>query len=493
MTTQPRPANPDIRVRFAPSPTGSPHVGTVHTALFNWLFARHEGGTFILRIEDTDIEREIEGAVAEMVAGLRWLGLDWDEGPEVGGPYAPYTQSQRLPLYHGAARRLIDSGLAYYCYCSEERLEALRLAQERAHLPTGYDRHCRNLTPEEVARYEADEITPVVRFRSPVEGRTTFHDMLRGAISVDNRTIDDFILLKSNGYPVYALAAIVDDHEMRISHVIRGEDWLPSTPRHLLVYRAFGYEVPVFVHVPLILATDRSKLSKRHGATSIAEFQELGYLPDALLNYLALMGWSKDGKTELMGREELVESFTLDRLGKTPAIFNYEKLGWMNGVYIRQMDADALADALLPFLDRDLPPTVARPLDRSYVRAIVPLVHERLRLMSEAASLTDFFFLDRLGYHSSLLTERGLDPQTARQALAMALDRLQAAPDWEGHALEALLRPLAEELGLKTGPFFGLLRVATTGRTAAPPLFATMEVLGRERCLGRIEAAREMV
>ncbi|HJW88621.1 MAG TPA: glutamate--tRNA ligase, partial [Dehalococcoidia bacterium] len=304
-----------VRVRFAPSPTGFPHVGNIRTALFNWLFARHHGGTFILRIEDTDLQRMVPGALEATLEGLRWLGLDWDEGPEVGGPHAPYIQSQRRQIYRDSARRLVDQGNAYYCSCSSQRLEAMRQEQMSKKLPPGYDRHCRELGlgPQEGS---------VVRFRTPLSGETIFNDVLRGEVVFQNQTLDDFVLLKSDGYPTYHLANVADDHLMKITHVMRAEEWLPSTPRHVLLYQALGKTPPLFAHLPMILGPDRSKLSKRHGATSIGDFREQGYLPEAMLNFLDLLGWSLDETAELFSQEELVKDFSLERVGLNPAIFN---------------------------------------------------------------------------------------------------------------------------------------------------------------------------
>ena len=321
-----------VRVRFAPSPTGYPHLGNIRTALFNWVFARHNNGVFILRIEDTDVARMVEGATDVILESLRWLGLDWDEGP--------YFQSQRLELYREAADRLLKQGRAYRCYCSPQRLESMRQEQMKRKQPPGYDRYCRNLTAKECAEQEASGIIPVVRFKSPLEGQTSFNDLLRGQIVFENSTLDDFVLLKSDGYPTYHLANIVDDHLMEISHVLRADEWLSSTPRHVLLYQALGWQPPQFAHLPMILGPDRSKLSKRHGATSITEYQEQGYLPEAMFNFLALLGWSLDDKTELLTRDEIVKHFSLERISKTAAVFNKDKLEWMNGVYLRGLSLE---------------------------------------------------------------------------------------------------------------------------------------------------------
>ncbi|MBI2304716.1 MAG: glutamate--tRNA ligase [Chloroflexi bacterium] len=483
----------NVRVRYAPSPTGVPHVGNIRTALFNWLFARHHGGAFILRIEDTDVARTVPGAVEAIMGGLEWLGLDWDEGPKVGGYYGPYFQSQRLGIYGQEAQRLVAEGWAYRCFCSPERLAEMRKEQMSRHQPPGYDRRCRSLSEREVF----PGVAPVVRFKTPLEGETRFLDLIRGEVVVENRTLDDFILLKSDGYPTYHLASVVDDHLMAISHVMRADEWLASTPRHMLLYQALGYPPPHFAHLPMILGPDRSKLSKRHGATSIMEFREQGYLPQAMVNFLALLGWSLDDKTEIMSRQELIRHFSLERIGKTGAIFSHEKLGWMNGVYLRQLSLEDLLAQVLPYLERDLSPPVPRPLDRGYVAQALALVQERMRILREAAELTDFFFLADVEYPAALLYQglakgalEGSDAAArAMTALEAVVPRLKHLNSWDAASLEGLLRPLAYELRLTTGQLFGLLRVAVTGRTAAPPLFQTMAVLGRERCLRRLTAA----
>ncbi len=481
--------NAPVRTRFAPSPTGFPHVGNIRTALFAWLFARHNGGRFIVRIEDTDTARKIEGAVDAILDSLRWLGMDWDEGPGKNGEYGPYFQSQRLDLYRDAAARLISQGNAYYCYCSPQRLEEMRAGQARRKQPPGYDRLCRDLTAGERKNREAEGVAPVVRFKMPLKGRTDFDDIIRGNVSFENGVLDDFVLLKSDGYPTYHLANVVDDHFMHISHVLRAEEWLSSVPRHVLLYRALGFEIPQFAHLPMLLGPDRSKLSKRHGAVSVTEYCDQGYLPEAMVNFLALLGWSLDDKTELLSRDELVASFTLDRISQTAAVFNQEKLDWMDGVYIRRLDPEEFVRRSLPFLERDLPAVVERPLDIDYVRRIMPLVQERARTLGEVAALTSFFFVDEPVDNPEVLIGKKMDRDSALQALKVSLVRLGELPAFTEESLEGVLRPLAEELGLKTGQLFGTLRVAVTGRTVAPPLFQTMAVLGKELCLGRIEVA----
>ena len=305
-----------VRVRYAPSPTGEPHVGNIRTAIFDWLFARHHDGDFIIRIEDTDQNRKVEGAVEVQLDALRWLGLDWDEGPNKGGDYGPYVQSERLETYRRVVEELVDGGHAYRCFCSSERLAQMRQEQAKRKDTLGYDRHCRDLTGADRVELQESGVTPVVRFKMPLDGSTTLTDMVRGDFTFENRLVDDFVMLKSDGYPTYHLAHVVDDHLMEISHVFRGEDWLPSAPRHLQLYKALGWQLPEFAHMPNILAADRSKLSKRHGATSIVQFQQAGYLPHAMLNFLTLLGWSLDDKTELFTREELVNHFSIERVSR---------------------------------------------------------------------------------------------------------------------------------------------------------------------------------
>lgn len=469
-----------VRVRFAPSPTGHPHLGNIRTALFNWLFARHNKGVFILRIEDTDQARKVEGATENIMQGLKWLGMDWDEGP--------YFQSQRLDMYQKYAQQLVDEGLAYNCFCQPERLDKMRQDQVARKMPPGYDRHCRGLGKTQVEAEKSKGIVPVVRFKSPLEGKTAIADLIRGDVVFDNSTLDDFVLLKSDGFPTYHLANIVDDHYMDISHVMRAEEWLSSTPRHVLLYRALGWQPPQFAHLPMILGPDKSKLSKRHGATAINEYQDQGYLPEAVINFLALLGWSLDDKTEIMTVEEIIANFSIERVSKTAAVFNIVKLEWMNGMYIRALGPDEFAARCLPFVDKCLPPEVRRPVDIHYLGKIAPLIQERAKTLSEVPSLVDFFFASTIDYDRELLLGK-LDSNQALDILGKSIAVLQKAPAWDAEQMEAAVRPLAEELGLKAGPFFGVLRVAVTGRTASPPLFQTMEVLGRDICLARLAAA----
>ncbi len=490
-------AQPNVRVRYAPSPTGYFHIGGARTALYNWLYARHTGGQFILRIEDTDRTRYRADALQDLLAGLRWLGLDWDEGPEVGGPLGPYTQSERLPLYQEYARQLLASGAAYRCYCTPERLAALREEQARLGLPPGYDRACRQLTQKQIADYEAQGITPVIRLRVPTEGQTTFHDMIRGDITIDNSQLDDLVLLKSDGFPTYHLANIVDDHLMQISHVMRGDEWIPSTPRHVLLYQAFGWEPPRFAHLPLILSpTGKGKLSKRKERgpggqdylVMVHEFKEAGYLPEALFNFLALVGWSYDEQTEIFTREQAIATFDIEHINKSPAVFSYDKLNWMDGMYLRQLSPDELASRLLPVLARS-----GFVVDIDTALKVVALVQERITTLNDVPGLVDFAFAEIPAYDPQLLVQKGMTAESTLAALHTAQEALAQAPSFDPDTLEGTLRPLAASLGLKVGQLFGAIRVAVTGRTVAPPLFGTLELVGRDKVLARLQRAVEML
>ena len=482
-------SNP-IRVRYAPSPTGNPHIGNIRTAMFNWLFARRNGGQFVVRVEDTDQGRITEGAVDHILDGLEWLGIDWDEGPRVGGPYGPYFQSERLERYHAAAERLIASGDAYRCYCPPERVAELRKEQARNKQRQGYDSHCRYLSDAERQNNEAAGTPSVLRFAMPQSGATSVDDAIRGHVEWQNELTDDFVLVKTDGFPTYHMAVVVDDHAMAISHVLRAEEWLPSTPRHVQLFRALDLPMPVFGHLPMILGSDRAKLSKRHGATSLMEYRDDGFLPEALINFMALLGWSLDGETDVMTADTIREHFTLERVGKPAAIFDLDKLQWMNGVYIRQLDTGDLADRILPFLESDYPDAM-QPIDRTYLLQIVPLVQERLKTLADAPDMLSYFFRETLEYDAASLVQRGMDADSALIAIRRAESDLAAVADasFSHENLEAVLRAAGGELDLSGRQFFGLLRTAITGRTATPPLFEMMEVMGRERVLARLEAA----
>ncbi len=464
-------------------------------AIWSWLYARHTGGQFLVRIEDTDQTRLIPGAVERILESLNWLGLDWDEGPDIGGPYEPYYQSQRLPLYREAADRLVAQGNAYPCFCSAEELDALRSRQQAAKRPTGYEGKCRTIPRDDAARRAASGEPHVIRFATPREGATTANDLLRGDITVENATLDDFVILKSDGFPTYHLAHPVDDYAMKITHVTRGEEWIPSLPRHVLLFDALGYPRPQYVHGPVILAPGGGKLSKRHGATSVLEYAEAGYLPDALLNFLCITGWGHGDET-VFSRERLIEIFDIADVSLAPATFDTEKLQWLNGVYLRQMPLPELTEAVARRLERELSVDVPRPLDRALVAEVTPLIQERIQTLAEATGLVDFFWSPVIDTPpaSEFLQKKwagqGEAAATALEAVAAAIDALDT---FEAAPLEARLRALADEVGAKAGDLFTLVRVAVTGRRVSPPLFESMEIIGAELCAERLRRAASVV
>ncbi|MGD1995277.1 MAG: glutamate--tRNA ligase [Anaerolineae bacterium] len=498
-----------VRVRFAPSPTGEPHIGNVRTVVFNWLFARQMDGKFILRIEDTDRTRYQPESIPIIMDGLRWLGLDWDEGPgyeelqrsgvespdgyAVGGPYGPYIQSERLEMYREAAEELLKRGWAYRCNCTPERLERVRKLQRARKQPPMYDRHCRNLAPDAISPDEPH----VIRLKVPLTGQTVVDDAIRGRVVFDNARIDDQILLKSDGFPTYHLAVVVDDHYMRITHVIRGDDWIPSTPKRILIYQALEWEIPAYCHVPLVTMPSGKKLSKREGATSITEFRELGYLPEALFNFLALLGWApgEGEEQELFAREELIKRFDLFRVNRAPAAFSFDKLDWMNGVYIRKLSLDDLLERLIPFWQQAglVPDPCPEDLRQATLRPIVPLIQERIKRLTDVVPLTDFFFVDIEPPPPEMLVRKKLTPEQTLEILRSARELLAQVSDFSKEGLEPPLRGLVEELGLKTGQVFGVIRLATTGKKVSPPLFGTLSILGQERVLDRLDAAARLL
>ncbi len=491
-----------IRTRFAPSPTGDLHVGSAHTTLFNWLFTRHHGGTVVLRIEDTDRKRLVERSLGSITDGLTWLGLDWDEGSAIDehgnplpdqerGDYGPYMQSERQELYQQSAEWLVEHGHAYYCFCSPERLAEVRQERQAKNiLPTGYDRHCRDLGLDEARRRIAAGERPVVRLKVPLAGEISFTDLVRGEITVDARTLEDAVLLKSDGFPTYHLANVVDDHLMAITHILRAEEWIPTAPLHVLLYRAFAWEMPQLAHMVLLLGTDRKKLSKRHGSTSVQQFRADGILPEALLNYLAIIGWSWDDKTEIFSKEELVEKFDLDRVKASSAIFDHQKLEWMNGQYINHiLTLDDVTERALPYLREAGVIDDDTPLD--YVKRVVGLEKDRIKRLSEVPAMTAYFFAPPVEYSLDALVakKQKLTPELVLRVLTAAREAIAAGDVGDLAATEARLRGLAEELGLKAGQIFMPIRVALSGRTATPGLFELMSVLGQDRCLARLDAA----
>jgi glutamyl-tRNA synthetase len=468
------------------------------------------GGTFILRIEDTDRERYAPESIVPIMDGLRWLGLDWDEGPgeealrhsgvaaeaaegyAVGGPHGPYVQSERLERYHEIAEALIERGWAYRCNCPPERLEEVRRQQLAQKQPVMYDRHCRNLPPGAVP---ADE-PHVVRLKVPLTGETVVHDVNYGDVVYDNAGIDDQVLLKSDGFPTYQLAVVVDDHDMEVSHIARADHWLPSTPKHILLYQALEWELPTYCHVPLVLGEDGKPLAKRHGATAVTQFRELGYLPEALLNFLALLGWApgEGEEQEVFTRQELIDHFDLFRVNRAPATFSYDKLDWMNGMHIRRLSEEELLERLIPFWQKAgwLPEPVPEDT-REWLLGIIPLVQERLKRLTDVYEWTDIFFEDIDRPPEDMLIGKKLDAGQSLEVLRRARALLAETPDFSPEGLEGPLRGLAEEMDLKAGQIFGPLRGAVTAKKVSPPLFGTLSVIGRERVVKRLEAAERVL
>ncbi len=481
------------RMRFAPSPTGRFHIGGARTALYTYLYARKTGGTFILRLEDTDQKRFDPGAEAEIFESLRWLGLEWDEGPDRGGPSAPYRQSERTDIYQAYATQLVDLGHAYPCFCSAERLAEVRKLQQQRKEPPRYDGLCRGISPR-TAQDRIDLGEPyVIRFKTPSEGKTTAIDLLRGAIEVENATIDDYILVKSSGVPVYHLAAMVDDHLMDITHVTRGSEWLPTFPLHVMIYEAFGWHQPVWVHLSVLLnPSGKGKLSKRaavdpkSGANAVftLDLRELGYLPEAVVNWVCLMGWSFDDHTEFFTLPDLIQAFSLEKLNPSPAAVNFTKLDHFNGLHIRNLTPDALTGRLQEVFLR-----AGLAVDEETLARVTPIVQERIRTLDEAVDMAGFFFKTFQSPPVDDLVGKGMTRAASAEAAKRSLAVIAEHPDLEHEELEAALRSLADELGLKAGQLFGILRMAVTGQTVSPPLIETMAILGLDTVSQRIEAA----
>ena len=479
------------RVRFAPSPTGVMHIGGLRTALYDWFLARKTGGQFILRIEDTDRNRYDPDAEWHIKESLNWLGLDLDEGPDIGGPYAPYTQSERLELYQDAADKLIASGSAYYDDTQPEELAALRQRQQAVGQAPGYDNRGRYRTPEQIQESRDKGLDVVVRFKVPDHGELEAEDEVRGRLKFDLSLLQDFVILKSDGFPTYHLAHVVDDFEMGITHVIRGEEWIPSLPRHVLIQEALGIPTPTYVHVPLITAQDGAKLSKRHGAQSALEYRDAGYTPDAVLNYLALLGWSPGDDTEVMSRDEIASRFEVGRILSHPAKFSAQKLEWMNQQHIMKADEDALTDMMMPCLERPeeeggLLDEIERPIDRAVVRAMAPVLRERIKVLPDVVALIDFLFVDRVHPNAEEMIGRRMDEEMVFTSLNASIEALESVEPFSGEEIERALRGLTESTGLKAGQLFTPIRVAVTAKRIAPPLFESIEVLGRERTLERL-------
>jgi glutamyl-tRNA synthetase len=481
------------RLRFAPSPTGSPHVGNIRTAVFDYLYARHTGGDFILRIEDTDRGRYEEGSLQEMMHCLRWMGMQWDEGPEVGGDFGPYFQSERLELYHNCVNELLEKGRAYRCYCSKERLDEMRAFQSANKLPPGYDRHCRDLDEAQRAELSAKCPNPVVRFKMEREGKSEFTDVVRGLVSFQNELEDDFVIIKADGFPTYHFASVVDDHHMEITHVIRGEEWLSSAPKHLQLYKAFGWTPPAWVHPPLILDETGKKLSKRSDtSTAFVSYVEEGYLPDAMLNFLATMGWSSGEDRKLFSRSELIEAFSLDGITDHPAVFDLARLRDLNGEYIRMMPVDELMELILPKLQQaGYISTSPGAEELDYLRQVTELVHDRLVTLGEAADSVSFFYQDDFECEQKGV-EKHLKKEITGAVLCGVIANIEKASRWDLESIEAAVRGAAEELGHKPSEAIHRTRLALTGRTWGPGLFEIMFVIGKERCLERLRRCAQI-
>lgn len=477
-----------IRVRFAPSPTGALHIGGARTALFNWLFARSQGGSFILRLEDTDLNRSTLEAASGIIDGLKWLGLDWDEGPDVGGSLGPYRQSERLPIYQKYISQLLTSGKAYYCLCTQEELDNER--NQAAQQKQNYRHRCpyRHMADEQIQVLLESNRSAVVRMKMPESGSTVIQDLVRGEVTFENRLLDDIIIQKSDGWPTYNFAVVVDDHTMQISHVIRAEEHLSNTPKQKHIYDALGWLLPKFAHVSMILAPDRSKLSKRHGATSVQEFRDLGYLPEALINYLALLGWSAGEEVSLLSRNELLKQFRLENVTRSAAVYDLDKLTWMNGNYINKSSANHILRLLYPqALSRGW---WTKP-DDQYALQVVKLIQPRLKTVNQFFEQADYFFNDVNSYN-----EKGVDKHW-RQAksgeiLANVADIIERTT-FDAESLESAFRLRAEQMAIKAGSLIHPARLALTGRTSTPGLFEVMEVLGQGVCRQRIESAQRFM
>ena len=495
MTTTDRP----IRVRMAPSPTGPLHIGTARAALFNYLFARRTGGTFILRLEDTDAARSSIAYEKDILDGLHWLGLTWDEGPEVAGQgarglFGPYRQSQRMPLYGEVAARLLAEDRVYPCYCTTGELEAERARAEAEHRPPSYSGRCAKLTPEQRAAFEAEGRAAALRFRV-AEEIVAFDDIVRGHIEISTDALGgDFVIVRADGGPLFHFTNVIDDVSMKISHVIRGEDHLSNTPKHILIFRALGEPIPQFAHLPLILNPDRTKMSKRRSQTAIGDYIAQGFIREAIVNYLALLGWSSGTEEEIFSLDELIERFDLAAVNKAGAVFDRERLEWLNGQWIRRLAPDELVERLRPFLAAD---AVAGRIDRmpsdEEIRSLVPMVRERLPLLGAIGVLVGFLFQDEVPLDPAVLVPKRWDAPTTAEALRAARDVIAdvGRVSYEADEIEPPLRRLAEERGWKAGDLFMAIRVAATGRTATPPLFDTLVALGYERTLVRLDRAIE--
>ncbi len=481
----------EVRVRYAPSPTGFQHIGGVRTALFNYLFARANGGKFILRLEDTDRTRYSDEYVQNLYDTFNWLGFKWDEGPDIGGPKGPYIQSERFALYKEHAEKLVALGKAYYCFCDSERLDKLRTEQNATTKASGYDRHCRDLSADEVKANLGSGKPYVIRLKIPLTGTTVFHDDVLGDIEWKNEDVNiDPVLLKSDGFPTYHLANVVDDHFMEITHVMRAQEWIPSTPMHVIMYDAFGWKHPDYCHLPMVMGSDGHKLSKRHGATSMNEFRLGGYLKEAIVNYVGMLGASYEEGRDLFTLEEMGRLFRTEKLNKAPAVFDYKKLEWFNGQYIRLKTDEELYELVLPFLVKDgVAPGNPDAATKAMLLGAMPLVKERLRYLTEASEMIKFLVAEPAVPPVADMIPKKMDAAAAKTLLEKAGNLLGTVDTGNHDACEAAFRALAEELGVKLGDLLMPVRMAVTGTKVSPPLFQSIHVLGTDKALARIKKA----
>ncbi|HEX7880698.1 MAG TPA: glutamate--tRNA ligase [Candidatus Eisenbacteria bacterium] len=479
-----------VRVRFAPSPTGYLHVGGARTALFNWLYARRHGGTFILRIEDTDAERSTEESTKAIYEGMRWLGLTWDEGPDIGGPHAPYVQTERKAIYHAIAGELVAKGLAYPCFCTPDELKERReLAMKEGRTP-GYDGRCRNLSTDQIEERKGAGLPMALRIRTP-PGESSWVDAIKGEITFDHRNLEDFVILKSDGNPTYNFAASVDDIRMEITHVLRGDDHVSNTPRQIILYRALGAELPVFGHLPMILGGDGSRLSKRHGATAVDAYADMGFVPDAMINYLALLGWSLDGEREVFSRQDLIANFSLERCGSNASVFDIQKLEWMNGLYLREMPVAERTALVTGYLaERGLWPRPGR--DEAWLNHVVDAVGDRLKRINSILDYAGFLFTDEVEFDPVAFDDM-VKRKRVGEILPAMREMLARVEPFDLATTEAELRKTAEGLGLKAGDLIHPTRVALSGKKVGPGIFEVIVLTGREEAVKRLDRAERLV
>ncbi|MFC1559805.1 glutamate--tRNA ligase [Candidatus Margulisiibacteriota bacterium] len=475
------------RVRFAPSPTGYLHVGGARTALYNWLFARNNKSVFILRIEDTDRTRSTEEAVKAILDGMEWLGLNWDEGPDVGGDFGPYFQTDRLNIYKEWAEKLLKEGKAYHCFCTPEELEEQRKRAAKRKEAPKYDGRCRKLSEGQIKEKEAKGLAKVLRFKCPQSGETRVNDMIRGVVVFQNELLDDFVMVKSDGFPTYNFAAIVDDHLMKITHVIRGDDHLSNTPRQILLYRALGLELPEFAHIPMILGKDKARLSKRHGATSVIEYKHMGYLPEALLNYIARLGWGH-GDQEIFSIDELIKLFSLEKVNKTSAVFDTDKLDWLNAHYIKQYEPEQVMEFCLPFLKEALPKIselMKNKEGKDHIQKVVACLHDRLRTFKDIVPLSEYFFKDDIEIEKKA-SDKYLKNPEAKDMVTYLKGKLVDVYPFTKDNIEKVFKGMAAELNVKLGTIIHPTRALLTGRTESPGIYDVVEILGKETVLKRL-------